>query len=82
MMKSSKPTKRHFDGYSTKGVPRSKNDRGQTPLHFAAEKGDIEVAKSLMVDGHADMNLMDNDHRTPLQLAIDKKLVEVLKCVE
>jgi ankyrin repeat protein len=31
--------------------PRERNERGETPLHIAAKKGDLESAKKLLEQG-------------------------------
>ncbi|XP_029935907.1 BRCA1-associated RING domain protein 1 isoform X2 [Myripristis murdjan] len=57
-----------------------RNHRGETPLHLAAIKGDVEAAKALLDEG-ADPNLKDNAGWTPLHEACNLghlAVVEVL----
>lgn len=51
--------------YSCLNDVKAKNKRGQTPLHFAAYRGDLEVVKKLLEHG-ADINAPDEDNYTPL----------------
>uniref|UniRef100_UPI003AAEA125 BRCA1-associated RING domain protein 1 n=1 Tax=Centroberyx gerrardi TaxID=166262 RepID=UPI003AAEA125 len=57
-----------------------RNHKGETPLHLAAIKGDVETAKELLDQG-ADPNLKDNAGWTPLHEACNlghQAVVEVL----
>ncbi|XP_043986803.1 BRCA1-associated RING domain protein 1 [Gambusia affinis] len=57
-------------GHSSPGSPavRKRNLRGETPLHLAAIKGDVDSVKELLDQG-ADPNLKDNAGWTPLHEA-------------
>ncbi len=58
----------------------SKDNNGQTPLHFAAGKDHMEMVK-LLLTYKADINAKDNQDETPLQYAAAggrKDLVELL----
>ena len=39
----------------------AKNNDGETPLHYAASEGHIEVVKALVVEYGADANAKNND---------------------
>ncbi|KAL0963736.1 hypothetical protein UPYG_G00310280 [Umbra pygmaea] len=57
-----------------------KNHKGETPLHLAAIKGDVEAVKTLLDEG-ADPNFKDNAGWTPLHEACNlghQSVVEVL----
>jgi ankyrin repeat protein len=54
----------------------SKDDRGETPLHLAAEWSHKDVAEFLLAN-KADVNAKNNDGRTPLHLAADRGYKEV-----
>lgn len=43
------------------------DDRGQTPLHLAANYEDFDVIELLIVEG-ADLNITDDDGNTPMSL--------------
>ena len=49
-----------------------KNQSGQTALHYAASKNHMEVAKSLLESGKADVNVQDKYGNTPLHRAAGK----------
>ncbi len=58
----------------------SKNDNGQTPLHYAAQEGHKDVVEVLLID-KADVNAKDKVGCTPLHVAAyrgHKDVVEVL----
>ncbi|XP_038044952.1 BRCA1-associated RING domain protein 1-like [Patiria miniata] len=50
------------------GVAVKRNKRGETPLHVAVIKGDINMARQLLLEG-ADPNVKDNAGWTPLHEA-------------
>ena len=55
-----------------------KDNRGDTPLHAAASRGNIEVVKFLIQKG-ADINAEDNDGYTSLHKAVWQEVIEVAK---
>ncbi|KAI9110703.1 hypothetical protein K1719_018141 [Acacia pycnantha] len=58
----------------------SRDHTGSTPLHLAADKGNIRCAR-LLVEGGANVNARCNDGRTPLHRAAangDRRMVEML----
>jgi ankyrin repeat protein len=54
-----------------------KDDKGRTPLHYAAMVGRLDIAE-LLVANKADVNARDNHGVTPLHLASDKAMAELL----
>ncbi|KAM4609403.1 BRCA1-associated RING domain protein 1 [Polymixia lowei] len=69
-------------GRSLQGSPgfMKRNHKGETPLHLAAIKGDVDAARELLDQG-ADPNLKDNAGWTPLHEACNlghRAVVEVL----
>ena len=52
---------------------------GKTPLHVAAEMGRLDVARMLVVDGHANVHANDEYRRTPLHWAAEKGHVAVAR---
>lgn len=50
-----------------------------TPLHVAAELGDVFIVETLLVDGGAFVNIIDNVGETPLFYALRNKHIEVVK---
>ena len=55
----------------------SKNDIGQSPLHYAIELGHVEIALFLLDEG-GDPNERDNDQWTPLISAAKLGNVELV----
>jgi Ankyrin repeats (many copies) len=45
-----------------------RDEEGKTPLHFAADRGLLDMTKLLISHG-ADLNAMDSEGQTPLMLA-------------
>ncbi len=58
-------------------VKAAEND-GRTPLHWAAEKGHLDVVKYLVEKG-ADVKAANNDGRTPLNMAARNSHLDVVK---
>lgn len=56
----------------------SLNDRGQTALHMAAARGDVDQLKLILSHG-ADANKCDRDGVTPLRYAIRAGHLDVVK---
>ncbi|XP_062605879.1 ankyrin repeat domain-containing protein 11-like isoform X1 [Saccostrea cucullata] len=80
---SSKPTSPQPSAPPVKKTPGDKkvhkrNERGETPLHLAAIKGDVKQIKKLIKAG-ADVNVADFAGWTPLHEASNKGWVSVTK---
>lgn len=80
---SSKPTSPQPSVPSVKKTPGDKkvhkrNERGETPLHLAAIKGDVKQTKKLIKAG-ADVNVADFAGWTPLHEASNRGWVSVTK---
>lgn len=56
----------------------SKNSEGATPLHWAAFKGHVDVAKVLLKKG-ANVNAVTKKGSTPLRLATTHKQQEMIR---
>ncbi|XP_026233216.1 BRCA1-associated RING domain protein 1 [Anabas testudineus] len=67
-------------GWPSPGSPAvmKRNHKGETPLHLAAIKGDVEAVKELLDQG-ADPNLKDNAGWTPLHEACNLGHLEVVE---
>ena len=58
----------HFLGFEPD--VRAKTNNGQTPLHYAAQWGGVEIVKMLVARGaEPDLSAQDDDGHTPLALA-------------
>lgn len=66
--------KRFLD--SNPGLVHGKDQNGQTPLHWAANKGHIRIVK-LLVSYGAKINIKDNTGWTPLEYAEEMKRKDV-----
>ncbi|XP_076285725.1 uncharacterized protein LOC143211701 isoform X2 [Lasioglossum baleicum] len=55
------------------------NNKGQTPLHYAAKSDKLEVVKYLIEEKGANVNVKDNDGQTPLHSAANSDKLEVVK---
>ena len=53
-----------------------KDNIGQTPLHYAARRGHLDVVKYIL-ENVEDKNPRDNNGKTPAQLAQDKNHLRV-----
>jgi hypothetical protein len=51
-------------------VAKSIDASGRTPLHIAAQRGDVELASILIDDFEADVNAQDSDPSSVLDLAV------------
>jgi len=56
----------------------SRNEKGQTPLHFAVLFDHIEKAE-LLINAGADVNAKDKSDRTPLDIAVDRGYTEIVE---
>ena len=54
------------------------NPKGKTPLHLAADKGQLDTVKELVATG-ADVNARNNEGYTPLHLATNKGQLDTVK---
>ena len=63
---------------SCKCDPMARNKYGQTPLHDACYQGNAAVVQYLLSIPNVDPLARDNDNRTPLMIAAEKKNLEKL----
>ncbi|BBO89306.1 ankyrin repeat domain-containing protein [Desulfosarcina ovata] len=54
------------------------NENGETPLHIAAERGNLNIAIALITAG-ANVNSTDNTNRTPLFIAVNNEYIDLIK---
>ena len=47
--------------------------KGQTPLHIACLRGDLEAFKMIVNRGYQSLNCIDHQKKTPMDYAIDGK---------
>jgi len=59
----------------------ARNEYGDTPLHYAAEHGHLDVAL-LLIERGADVNSRNNEGKTPLDVAREEGHVEVARVIE
>ncbi|PSN49738.1 hypothetical protein C0J52_13121 [Blattella germanica] len=52
-----------------------RNYKGQSPLHLAAKAQSVECVELLLNEGSCDVNVIDNDKRSPLHSAVGKSLL-------
>ncbi|KAH8023510.1 hypothetical protein HPB51_014759 [Rhipicephalus microplus] len=65
----------------TSGAPFTTDWLRMTPLHWAVERGHLEVIKCLLKWG-ADMNATNKFEKTPLDIALDNDYVEVVRVLQ
>ena len=58
-----------------------KNKYGDTPLYCAAYTGEIEVAKCLLIEHGAQVDMRNNDGETPLHWAARNSQIVSVKCL-
>ncbi len=63
---------------SNPNLVNARDQNGQTPLHWAANKGHIRIVK-MLVDGGAKTDVKDNTGWTPLEYAEEMKKKDVVK---
>ncbi|WP_237342887.1 tetratricopeptide repeat protein [Wolbachia endosymbiont of Folsomia candida] len=56
----------------------AKNNKGDTPLHIATSKGNKELVQ-LLLSKHAQIDLENNEGKTPLALAKDSEIISTLE---
>ena len=54
--------------------------KGNSPLHYAAMKGHIEMAKLLLING-ASKHLKNSDDKSPEQVAIDNNHEDIAELI-
>ena len=54
----------------------SRNDYGDTPLHWAAKGGKLEICR-LLINNIENKNPVNNDGETPFDLASDEGHLEI-----
>lgn len=59
--------------------PNAQSDRGSTPVHVAAIKGNPDIMKILLKENAVDMYLKDNMGRTALMIAMYKGFSSISK---
>ena len=56
-----------------------KDNDGQTALHYASSCGHLDVVQTLLNCPKIDRNIRDNDNMLPVDVAVDKEVVDLLK---
>ena len=56
-------------------------DENKTPLHWAAEEGQVEIVKLLVSEFFADLNASDSAGQTPLHMAAINGRIEVARFI-
>ena len=59
-------------------IYNNRNNKGNTPLIMAIEKGEIEVAK-LLISKNANVNICNNDNQNALMIACGKGYYDIVK---
>lgn len=55
-----------------------KNNKDNTPLHYAVERDKKEIVEKLLQEWKADINAKNNRDNTPLHIAVSKEVVRKL----
>jgi len=64
--------------YQKTKITSYQNHNGRTPLHEAVEDGNIALAR-VLIDNHSDVNIRDADGYLPLNIAIERGDVKMIK---
>ena len=58
---------------------KSKNNDGWTPLHYASNRGYLDIVEYLIKECKCDVESKDNDECTPLHIASSKSHLDIVK---
>jgi len=56
-----------------------KKDDGYTALHLAALNNHLQVAETLIKMGHANLDIQNINHQTPLHLAVERQNIQIVR---
>jgi cytohesin len=51
--------------------PNVREESGNTPLHTAAQNGEMQIIRALLFNG-ADLTICNKDGKTPLDMAVEE----------
>lgn len=60
-------------------IPSMRNDNGVAPIHYAAGKGHVNIARKLLERDVSEKDLLDKQHRSPLHYAAKTDQVNMIK---
>ena len=55
-----------------------RSNNGRTPMHFAAQNGQMEMVRMLHEDFEVDLNIRSNNGRTPMHFAAQNGQMEMV----
>ncbi len=67
-------------GLTIQEILRFRNKLGDTPLIYAVKQGQIDTVRFLLLQG-ADPRVVDNNFKSPINIAIEKKKIDIINAI-
>ncbi|MFT4327696.1 MAG: ankyrin repeat domain-containing protein, partial [Wolbachia pipientis] len=67
-------------GLTIQEILRFRNKLGDTPLIYAVKQGQIDTVRFLLLQG-ADPRVVDNNFKSPIDIAIEKKQIDIINAI-
>lgn len=67
-------------GLTIQEILRFRNKLGDTPLIYAVKQGEIDTVRFLLLQG-ADPRVVDNNFKSPIDIAIEKKKIDIINAI-
>lgn len=67
-------------GLTTQEILRFRNKLGDTPLIYSVKQGEVDIVRFLLLQG-ADLRVVNNNFQSPIDIAIEKKQVNIINAI-